>query len=289
MRKQEPAAGQPAVTLPGIVTEQDREIVRRRDAGETRKAICDSLGVTVNRIYHAEYACRCDANGRKLLDERPDSIEGLLYIGELDGNAADMLRFHHYHYEGREIEGLSNVAALGRAYVSRIKGIGPKSLASIDRALSLFGMTWSPIDRTPKPLPPKQVRGAAPDVPLIDPAILAEVVSRVEHLERACGLDVGGIFRDNPARDTYEFIRGRLHYLSGYICGDERLSPSDTPRMRCTILENRARERWGEPVPEPVSVDIDDLESVGNLVCFPGVKLASVLCNDGSDPRPTTA
>jgi hypothetical protein len=36
MRKQDTAAGKPAVILPGIVTEQDRAIVARREAGETR-------------------------------------------------------------------------------------------------------------------------------------------------------------------------------------------------------------------------------------------------------------
>jgi hypothetical protein len=38
------------------------------------------------------------------------------------------------------LEGLSEVAALGRACVSRLHGIGPKSLASIDHVLGLFGI-----------------------------------------------------------------------------------------------------------------------------------------------------
>ena len=155
MRKRDTAAGKPAVTLPGIVTEQDRAIAARREAGATRKAICEAFGVTLGSIYHAEYVCRCDAGGRKLLAERADSIEGLAGIGELDGNAADRLRFHHYHHEGPELEGLSEVAALGRAYVSRIKGVSAREFAGIDR--SCPRLCWASYgalsSRTPKPKP----------------------------------------------------------------------------------------------------------------------------------------
>jgi hypothetical protein len=275
MTHQGTAAGQPAVILSGIVTEQDRAIVTRREAGETRKAICAALGVKVGEVQRAEYRCRNDSHGRELLANRPDSIEGLSWIGELDGNAADQLHYHHYHHECSALEGLSDVASLGRLYVSRIAGIGPKSLASIDRALSLFSMTWSPVDRWPK----RQPRQQPAEPPSIDPAILAEVVSRVENLERVSGC--GSIFENNPERDTYEFVRGRLLYLTGYICGSDRQSPKDTLRQRCAILEERLRSRGLNVEPEPEPIDIADLETAGNIVCLPGVRLADVLPQNG--------
>jgi len=71
------ALGKLSIVLPGIVTEQDREIVRRRAAGETRKAICQTLGVTVAMVQRAEWRCTNDARGRGLLVDCHDSIEGL--------------------------------------------------------------------------------------------------------------------------------------------------------------------------------------------------------------------
>jgi hypothetical protein len=251
MRKRDTATGQPAVTLPGIVTEQDRAIVARREAGETRKAICEALGVTVGLVQRAEFVCRCDATGRKLLAECPDSIEGLENIGELDGNAAHALRYHHYHHEGPALERLSDVAPLGRRYVSRLPGIGPKSLASIDRALGLFGLAWNDVDRTPKPKPrePEQPANSG----------WSGIVARIARIERVTG---HAIFADDPNRDTVDGILGRMSFLVGY-------------------LEKRAIDRiCGTPDDQEDAAG--DLETAGNIVCLPGVKLADVLRDGGA-------
>jgi hypothetical protein len=60
MKKHRTTAGKPAVTLPGIATEQDREIVRRRDAGETRATIAQALGVSVSLVMRAEWRERAE-------------------------------------------------------------------------------------------------------------------------------------------------------------------------------------------------------------------------------------
>jgi hypothetical protein len=228
------AAGQPAIILPGIVTDLDRQIVARRDGGETRKAICEALGVKVGRVYHAEYACRSDAEGRALLADCPDSIEGLNWISELHGHAYVGLHYHHYHYEGPALERLTDVAALGRAYVSRMDGIGPKSLASIDRALGLFGIAWSAVDRTPKPKP-REVEQPQPD----------EGNSRVW------------------------MLLGRLE------------AEIEDLRQRVARLERRYVSSLPGADEDAAADSNEDLETAGNIVCLPGVRLADVLPQNG--------
>jgi hypothetical protein len=269
MKRREPLAGNPAAILPGIVTEQDRAIVTRREAGETRKAICEAFGVTVGRVYHAEYACQCDARGRELLANRPDSIEGLSWIGELDGNASHRLRYHHYHNEGGTLEGLSDVAALGRRYVSRIKGIGPKSLASIDRALGLLGIAWSPIEQMPKPKPrqQEQERGQWDS----DAQYWNSIVRRVAEIERAVG---AGFLRDNPGQDSMQGVSYRLAFLTGYLESKTARDGRHTSNMR-------------DVTPKPEQDD-GEYETAGNLICLPGVKLASIR-RDSDDPGPSAA
>jgi len=72
---------------------------------------------------------------------------------------------------------------------------------------------------------------------------------------------------DAADRDSVEGIFLRLSFLTGY-------------------LEGRAKhERTIDITPDPEG----EYETAGNLVCLPGVNLASVLHNDGSDPGPTAA
>lgn len=257
MKRQDKAAGKPAVILPGIVTEQDRAIVARRQAGETRKAICEALGVKVGRVYHAEYACQSDERGRAMLADCPDSIEGLSWIGALDGTAADALRRHHWRHEGPALERLSDVAALGRAYVSRMVGIGPKSLASIDRALGLLGIAWSPVDRTPKPKPREAERQVS-----AGNSAWFDIVRRVGEIEQIMGT---GVFEGDPHRDSIEHVSMRLSFLTGYLDG--------------YVERRRPHKPMRDVTPEADSGE-DDLETAGNLVCLPGVKLVDVLPND---------
>jgi hypothetical protein len=225
-------------------------------------AICEALGVTVGEVQRAEYRCKNDNHGRALLANRPDSIEGLSWIGELDGNAADRLHYHHYHHECQALEGLSEAAALGRAYVSRMDGIGPKSLASIDRALALFGIAWSPIDRTPTPKPLTQQRPAMSDSTA---AAWSAIVQRVGEIERAVG---AAVLESDPHRDCVDRVAWRLAYLTGRIEVRFEKHPPHKPMRDIT--------------PEPDSSE--DLETAGNLVCLPGVKLADVLQHDGGQP-----
>jgi hypothetical protein len=255
MRKRDAAAGQPAVTLPGIVTEQDRAIVARREAGETRKAICEAMGVTAGQVYHAEYVCRCDAEGREKLAERPDSIAGLCWIGALDGTAADALRKHHWHYDGQVPETMSEVAALGRLYVSRMKGIGPKGLASIDRVLGLLGIAWSPIERTPQPKRPEPEPQEKRDH-------WGSILRRVAELERIAGR---GVLQDIAGRDSMEGVVYRLAFLNGYL--EARLARANDGDMR-DITPDHEQDDGG-------------YETAGNLICLPGVKLVDVQPNDG--------
>jgi hypothetical protein len=233
-KQQNTAAGKPAVILPSVVTEQDRAIVARREAGETRKAICEALGITVSAVQRAEYHAFREQQAQELLAKHPDSIVGLDWLGVLN-DAAGPLRCHKYHYEGGELERLSDVAALGRHYVSCLKGIGPKSLASIDRALALLGIAWSPIERTPQPTPPR-VEQPQPDE---SDARVWLLIGRLEA--------------------EIEDLRQRVARL-------ERLYVSSLPGGDETDDADDSRE---------------DLESVGNIVCMPGVRLADVLPQNG--------
>jgi hypothetical protein len=264
-KRNETAAAKPAVTLPGNVTEQDRAIVARREAGETRKAICEALGVGVSRVYHAEYVCRRDADGRAMLAKCPDSIRGLETIGELDSKAAHAFAWHCHNHDGPSPERMSDVAALGRAYVSRMNGIGPKSLASIDRVLGLLGIAWSPIDRTPKPLPPVQQQEAERRPAMSDGSAWSDIVRRVGEIERAVGT---AVLENDPQRNSIDCVALRLSFLTGYIEGH---------------FERRAHKPMRDITPEADSGE--DLEIAGNLICLPGVKLVDVLPqHDGGQP-----
>jgi hypothetical protein len=258
------AAGKPAVILPGIVTELDRAIVARREAGETRKAICEALGVNVSTIQRAEWRCRDDAMARAMLAECPDSIEGLNFMGELVGDAADAFRRHQYRYEGDKIERMSEVAALGRHYVSRMNGIGPKSLASIDRALDLLGIAWSPVDRTPQPKSQAQQQEAEQRPAMLDGSAWSRIVRRVGEIERAVGR---AVLENDPHRNDIDLVASRLAFLTGYIEG--------------YFEKRQAHKPMRDITPEPDSSE--DLETAGNLVCLPGVKLIDVL-HDGGQP-----
>jgi hypothetical protein len=259
MKRRDAAAGKPAVIPPGIVTEQDRAIVARREAGETRKAICDALGVTVGVVQTAEWRSRNDARVRKMLAERPDSIEGLSILGTLDCKAADQLRFHHCRHEGPILEGLSEVAALGRLHVSRIRGIGPKSLASIDHVLGLFGIAWSPVDRMPRPKAPSASSEEQSSSTTWD-----DIAERVARIERVVGHFV---LEKDPDRDTALGILCRLSFLTGY------LEEGAKSKARGQTIDGECQHDNSE-----------DLETAGNLICLPGVKLADVQPSDGDRP-----
>lgn len=240
-------AGMPAAPLLGIVTEQDREIVRRRASGETRKAISDSLGITISVIQRAEWRCERDRKARELLADCADSIEGLYQIGELIADARDALIRHRYRYEGPALERMSDVAALGRLCVSRLHGIGPKALASIDRVLSLLDIAWSLVDLMPKPKPAQQEPRDDDDGPMMR-AVCRDLESLFNRLYR---------------------LEMRVAYLEGYM--SERF---------------KGREPMRDITPEP---DSEDLEVAGNVVCLPGVTLASISLEDDDDPGPRAA
>ena len=79
---------------PSELTEQERAMIARSEAGETHRAICKALGVTPDDVRRAEWVV-IDVRRRRLLAECPDSIEAMTWIGELNGYAADALRRHH--------------------------------------------------------------------------------------------------------------------------------------------------------------------------------------------------
>ena len=181
----------------------------------------------------------------------------------LSGTARNALACHHWHHEGPGPERLSEVAALGRHYVSHIHGIGPKALASIDQALALFGIAWSPIDRMPKPKPGQPQEIEREQEPA-DDHYWNSIVRSVGKMERDIG---AALLKDHPNRDSVEGVSCRLSYLSGYI---ESWS------------ECRRRERGLRDVtPEPDDQDDGEYETAGNLICLPGVKLADVQPHNG--------
>jgi hypothetical protein len=251
----------PAVTLPGIVTEQDRAIVARREAGEPRKSISDSLGITLSVIQRAEWRCEREQKARKMLAECADSIKGLWWLRELSSDAYCALANHEYRYDGGELQRMSDVAALGRLYVSRMQGIGPKALVSIDRVLGLLGIAWSPVDRTPKP--------KAREVEYRNEA-WRNIADRVARLERHAGRSILG---NDPDRDSVDGVLARLSFLTGYMEGYASELFKGQKSMRDITPEADSGE---------------DLEIAGNLICLPGVSLSSVL-HGGDDPGPSAA
>jgi hypothetical protein len=262
-KQQNTAAGKPAVILPSIVTEQDRAIIARREAGETIQAIATSLAIPLSQVLRAEHRAYREQQAQEFFAKHPDSIRGLEWLGVLDEGAGP-LRCHRYHYEGGDLERLSDVAALGRHYVSCLKGIGPKSLASIDRALGLFGIVWSPIDRTPKPLPPAPRQEAERQPARSESSAWSRIVRRVGEIEQIMGT---GFFEGDPHRDSIGCVAGRLAFLTGYIEG--------------YVEKRRPQKPMRDITPE---ADSEDLETAGNLICLPGVKLVDVLNNED---RPT--
>jgi hypothetical protein len=264
-------AGKPAVILPGIVTEQDRAIVARREAGETRKAIAASFGIPVSQVQSAEWRCRRDAKGRKLLAECADSIEGLSLTRQVDPDTAFELQYHHNHCDSPPLTRLSEVAAFGRNYRTHtgdmwrvVRGTGATRLELLDRALASLGIAWSPIDRTPKlkSLEPERDNSQSHD------AAWRDIVARVARLERFAGRSVLG---DDPDRDSIDGVLLRLSFLTGYL---EELAAS---RSRGII----------DVTPDDDADDSgEDLETAGNLVCLPGVKLSDVLGSQNDGGRP---
>jgi hypothetical protein len=267
MRTKDTAAGKPAVILPGIATEQDRAIVARREAGDTRRAVCEALGVTVAQVQRAERRCENDDKGRGLLTECADSIEGLKLIGAMDRDAAWTLLYHHACYDSPPLTRLSEVAALGPHYWSKIeaiwrpvRGTGKRQYDVVSDALALLGIAWSPIDRTPKPKAAAQQQERQPATS--DSSAWSRIVRRVGEIEQIMGT---GFFEGDPHRDSIECVAGRLAFLTGYIEG--------------YVEKRRPQKPMRDITPEADSGQ--DLETAGNLICLPGVKLADVQPFDG--------
>jgi hypothetical protein len=216
------------------LTEQERAIIARSDAGETRRAICKALGVTPSDVQRAEWAGMRDARVRQLLAECPDSIEAMVWIDELSGYAAEAMGRHHWYHDGPGPKRMSEVAALGRLYVSHIKGIGPKGLASIDHVLEMLGIAWAPIDRMPK-AKPRKVEQQQP----------------------------------NESLDQAVLLIGRLQV------------EKEDLRQRLERLERRYVASLPGADEDDAADSSEDLETAGNLVCMPGVRLADVLPKNG--------
>jgi hypothetical protein len=245
---------------PSELTELERAIVARSKAGESRRAICKALGVTADDVRHAEWVIRYDAERRRLFAECPDSIEGMAWIGELSGKARDALVWHQHRHEGPSPTRMSEVAALGRLYVSHIKGIGPKGLASIDHVLEMLGIAWSPIDRMPKPKRREPERQQPERSEFWN-----DIIRRVAEIEGALGT---AVLKNHQGRDSMEGVSYRLAFLTGYI--ESKAEYGGWRDMR-------------DITPEPEQDD-GEYETAGNLICLPGVKLADVRPNDESRP-----
>jgi hypothetical protein len=216
------------------MTEQDRTIVARRAAGETIQTIATSLAIPVSQVMRAEHHAYRERRAQEFFAKHPDSIVGLDWLGVLSEGAGP-LRCHQYHYEGGALERLSDVAALGRSYVSQLRGIGPKSLASIDRALALFGIAWSPVGRTPQPKPREVEQPQRDEGDSRVWMLLGRLEAEIEDLRQ-------------------RLARLERRYVSSLPGGDETDAAADS----------------GE-----------DLETAGNIVCMPGVRLVDVLPQNG--------
>jgi hypothetical protein len=261
--KRDTAAGKPAVTLPGIMTEQDRAIVARREAGETQKAIAASLGIPTSRVQRAEARGHREAEGRALLAECADNIEGLGKVGALSSAARWLIGGHHYYYDNPELARMSDAAKLGRQYWARTFGATAKLMAEVDCALALLGIAWSPVDRTPKPKSPAQPQEAEQPA-MSDGSAWSSIVRRVAEIELAVG---SAVMESDPHRDSIDRVAYRLAFLTGYL--EEHFKKFG------------ARRPMRDITPDDQDDSSEDLETAGNLVCLPGVKLADVLPIDG--------
>ena len=103
------------------LTDQDRAIIAKRDAGATRKAVQEHFGVTVSTVQRVEWRARADARRRELLADDPQSLQGLKLIGDLDWSAADTIRLHHYHYDASELEASGNLVCLPGAKLADMR------------------------------------------------------------------------------------------------------------------------------------------------------------------------
>jgi hypothetical protein len=180
-----------------LMTEQDRAIVALRTAGETHKAICEELGVTVGVVQTAEWRSRNDARVRKMLAERPDSIEGLSILGTLDCKAADQLRFHHCRHEGPNTGGTER-SRRTRPRLCLAPSRHRAKVAGIDRSCpGAVRHCLSPIERTPQPKLPAQQQEAERQPAISDEEAWSRIVRRVGEIEQIMGT---GFLRGRPAQ-----------------------------------------------------------------------------------------
>jgi hypothetical protein len=224
-------AGKPAASNHYLrpASEQDREIVRRIDHGDDRHDISHELRISLASIKGAEERVERETRARELLAGDPQSLEGLYLSGQLPGRVQSAFRFHHSTYLAEPIERLSDIAALGRRFVSRLPDMGAHGMATLDSLLARAGLEWSPVEREPKRRAPDPV---ASDSGV--PTTRAEIFMMLGRLQA-----------------EIEMQREQIARLRG----------DDAPR------QNERRE---------------DLETAGNLVCLPGVKLADVLRDGGA-------
>jgi hypothetical protein len=96
------------------------------------------------------------------------------------------------------------------------------------------------------------------------------IVQRVGEIERAVGT---AVIETHPDRDGMEGISFRLAFLTGYLEGH---------------FERKRSRAARDITPEPEQDD-SGYETAGNLICLPGVTLASIRPDGGDDPGPRAA
>jgi len=184
-----------------------------------------------------------------------------------------------YHVDVPEMERLSEVAAQGRECVARFKGIGPRAMTELDALLTRFGLTWNP---RPRPFAMRTKENQHPLLKSWDAdrerskqeekrsQYWSDIVRRVAEIERSVGT---AILENIQGRDSMEGVSCRLAFLTGY-------------------LESRAeftRKTAMRDITPQAEQDDGENETAGNLICLPGVTLASIQPHGGDDPGPRAA
>jgi hypothetical protein len=259
-------------------SERDGSILAQHAAGASFKEIAAAMGVssgTVRRIV--EHVGPMQAKGRAMLTADPENLEGLRLTGGVSHRVYNAIAEATYKVNVPDMERLSDIAAQGRECVARFPKIGPGVMAELDMVMARFGIAWNP---RPRPFAYRTDKNRHPLMKLWDEQREQSkredqrdqhwnsILRRVAEMERTLGTSV---LKDSAGRDSAEGVVYRLAFLNGYL-------ESQLEREGKTI----------DVTPDPEQDD-GEYETAGNLVCLPGVKLASVLCNDGSDPGPTAA
>jgi hypothetical protein len=272
------------------LTEQERAILARHEAGASRGEIAAEFGLSRAQVRRVtEWKGHINAKGRELLSADPESLKGLRATGALSARAYSALANATYAVDVPDLARVSDVAAQGRECVACFQGTGgagSKTMAELDALLARFGLTWNPRPRpfawrTDENLHPsiaqmreqqaEQKRQAAQDSRIDNNAFyqIGRLQGAAHVIENELGLPHPPEHYGRQAGESGESYYGRM---------------VDDLRSRIRSLEKIAFSSSARCIDDEDG-PADDLARSGNLVCLPGIKLADVLgSDDGGRP-----